>query len=83
MKTFSSVLSVTTTTVTVPFSSDNSVWFASEPAVFIQCNGNAAAVAWVPIMQNVGAAGIVQTGITVTFDAGAVGKKFSINVMGA
>lgn len=58
-------------------------YYVSEPVVLATVLGDVTNVAVAHVAQNITGLGYVYTGLDLTFQAGAVGKNFSLLVMGA
>lgn len=57
-------------------------YYINEPVVFVTVLGDVTNVAVAHVAQNITGQGYVYTGLDLTFQAGAVGKSFSLLVMG-
>lgn len=80
MRTYAANLAVTATEITVTFPAGT--WFVAEPAILVTVLG---AVTEVDAALNVGAVsgvGNVYVSVTLTFQAGAVGQRFSLMIAG-
>ncbi len=74
-------LNVSATNISIPFSSDGSIFFVNVPAVFVWVEGdNHAVIRNADIYTESGPYGRVYTGLNLTFDAAAVGKQVNIIV---
>lgn len=80
MKQFSANLPITGTSITVTFPAG--AYFVAEPAVLVTVLGAPTNVNAALVSTPVDGIGNVYTAVTLTFDVGAVGKRFSIMVAG-
>lgn len=80
MKTLARNLAVTGTSITVTFPAGT--FFVTEPAILVTILGAATNVNATLNGQTLPDLGWVYTSLTLTFDAGAVGKRFSLLIAG-